>query len=133
MFRNHRIQCVLALFLALVAVDAAKAGEVNPLRDSMRQDDNNRISFPEQGIVRHASFVTFQDNQTESVLNEPEQVDPLRIDDQSTVDANQTELEGEVIDSGIVVGETVLGEEAVSGDCASGLCGSRLGICADGC
>ena len=133
MFRTHRIQCVLALFLALGAVGVAKAAEINPLRDAMRQDDNNPISFPEQGVVRRASFVTLQDNQTESVLNEPEQVDPLRIDDQATVDTNQTELQGEVIDSGIVVGETVLGEEVVAGDCATGLCGSRLGICADGC
>ncbi len=133
MLRSHRIQCVAALFLVLGAFDFSNASEGNPLRQALRQDDQNRVSFPDQGIVRRASYVTLQDGETESVLNEPEQVDPLRIDDQTTVDASQTELQGEIIDSGIVVGDAVLSEEVLSGDCATGLCGSRLGICADGC
>ena len=95
----------------------------------MTQDDSQRVTFPDNGFVRRASYITLQDTDTESVLNQTEEVDPLRIDDQTTIDPNQTQLEGEII----VVGETIMEGEVVTGDCATGLCGTRLGICADGC
>jgi hypothetical protein len=129
MFRTLSNQCIAALFLALSSFGIAEATEDNPLREALTQDDSQRVTFPDNGFVRRASYITLQDTDTESVLNQTEEVDPLRIDDQTTIDPNQTQLEGEII----VVGETIMEGEVVTGDCATGLCGTRLGICADGC
>ena len=129
MFRTLSNQCIAALFLALSSFGIAEATEDNPLREALTQDDSQRVTFPDNGFVRRASYITLQDTDTESVLNQTEEVDPLRIDDQTTIDPNQTQLEGEIV----VVGETIMEGEVVAGDCATGLCGTRLGICADGC
>ena len=129
MFRTLSNQCIAALFLALSSFGIAEATEDNPLREALTQDDSQRVTFPDNGFVRRASYITLQDTDTESVLNQTEEVDPLRIDDQTTIDPNQTQLEGEIV----VVGETIMEGEVVTGDCATGLCGTRLGICADGC
>ena len=129
MFRTLSNQCIAALFLALSSFGIAEATEDNPLREVLTQDDSQRVTFPDNGFVRRASYITLQDTDTESVLNQTEEVDPLRIDDQTTIDPNQTQLEGEIV----VVGETIMEGEVVTGDCATGLCGTRLGICADGC
>jgi len=138
MYRIIGNKCYVALFLALGSFSLTQAAEDNPLRESFRNDDSSRLSYRDNPVVRRASYVTLQEPETESVLNQPEEVDPLRIDDQTTVDTNQTELEGEIIDSGVVIGEGIvqggiIEGGIVEGDCITGLCGSRLGICADGC
>lgn len=133
MFRNSK-RVVFAVFVSVFWVQPALVqAQGNPLRESFTADDSNRIEFEQQGVVRPASYVTFQEEATESVLNQAEEVDPLRVDDQLTVDPNTTVLEGDVIDSGVVVGETIIDGGIVEGDCATGFCASRLGICADGC
>ena len=101
MFRTLSNQCIAALFLALSSFGIAEATEDNPLREVLTQDDSQRVTFPDNGFVRRASYITLQDTETESVLNQTEEVDPLRIDDQTTLDPNQTQLEGELV----VVGE----------------------------
>lgn len=133
MSRPFRNQCVAALFLALCSLGISEAAEDNPLRSALILDDSRRVTFPDNGFVRRASYVTLQEPETESVLNQVEEVDPLRLDDQTTIDPAQTQLEGEIIESGVVVGETILEGDVISGDCGTGFCGTRLGICADGC
>ena len=133
MSRLLRNQCVGALFLALSFLGIAEATEDNPLRSALTQDDSQRVTFPDNGFVRRAAYVTVQDSETESVLSQAEEVDPLRLDDQTTIDPGQTQLEGELVESGLVVGETIMEGDIISGDCDTGFCGTRLGICADGC
>lgn len=132
MVRTFGIRCLVAAFLVPGLICLAEGGEVNPLRGPAASSENNRISFREP-VVRPASYVLLQDAETESVLNQPEEVDPLRIDDQTTVDLNETVLEGEVIDSGVVIGDTIVEGDIISDDCGTGFCANRLGICADGC
>ena len=97
-------------------------GQSNPLRDTLSVDDSRRLDFQQDSVVRNASYVTFQEGTTQSVLNQAEEVDPLRVDDQASVDVTKTELEGEVIDSGIIIDEGVLDGQVLGEDCSTGFC-----------
>ena len=104
-------------------------GQSNPLRDTLSVDDSRRLDFQQEV---ECFFVTFQEGTSNQCLIRQE-VDPLRVDDQASVDVTKTELEGEVIDSGIIIDEGVLDGQVLGEDCSTGFCATRLGICADGC
>ena len=108
MFRTAKRVCLMLILAGGCLVPGIVVGQSNPLRDTLSVDDSQRLDFQQESVVRNASYVTFQEGTEQSVLNQAEEVDPLRIDDQASVDVTKTELEGEVIDSGIIIDEGVL-------------------------
>lgn len=133
MFRTAKRVCLILILAGVCLVPGIVVGQSNPLRDTLSVDDSQRLDFQQESVVRNASYVTFQEGTEQSVLNQAEEVDPLRVDDQASVDVTKTELEGELIDSGIIIDEGVLDGNVLGEDCSTGFCATRLGICADGC